>query len=1067
MPTINVGNIAGASGSVVRVDSSGSQPGLYVETTGITSFQRDFVVETVGLVNAVTLSQTGQVTATASIQAGTNVFAGGQVIAQGNITANATAGAYFIGDGSKLINLPVQSGTYSNSNVASYLPTYSGSLNNSSSIISLQGNIAAANAAIASTNANLSSFETYANANFITSGTSYSNANVAAYLVTNTGNIQTGNITPYINGLLNIGSTSKSYSNGYIANLYNVNSINDSTGATRIGVSLSPLTNGLSVGSSSTTSYGNPIYVEPSGGGTVQVALGTDGTITAQGNITANAAAGAYFIGDGSKLINLPVTPTTYSNANVAAYLPTYTGTLGGTLTTTPQPLLSNLGGAEATTIIGYNAWVDASANQTTIGSKNNIYLNAAISSDGTTVGSQAVLNTSGQFVTTALVTGNISSTNGFFWSNGTAYSTGSGTTFTGNLAGYTLVDTVNERILVNASPASSLPTTSQSNQVSAVYVQPTYTTGVLQAPATAQTVIMAMSANINLQSSYASSGNRNTYGTENYLSIYPTTANTMTNSDRVRSNQIHLDIFPSGKTWGTMSSASQASTPLSAIGAQSVFIGNGNVSSISGMTTASQIVTGGGGNNANIQYQNGLYASMGWTTVASGTTASSIQYARLISGNIAISTQANVIIANAVGIHTANGWSGAGASVTNRYAVLNEDPNTTIQSAGNVVLAGTAGIKFNDGTFQTTAATGGGSTYSNSNVASYLPTSTVTFGGNIATVSGNANIVAASNLVDMSTNTGGLQLPFGGNAARPSTPKSGTIRFNSDRANPEWYDGNDNLWKLFSETYSPTYTASYLLVAGGGGGGSDGGNPSYLGGGGGAGGLLTGTQTLNIGTTYSFTVGAGGSTATTGSNTTGFSLTALGGGAGGQYPTTSGGSGGSGGGAAANSSGYSGGSGTAGQGNAGGNSTGQASAYGGGGGGGAGAAGAAATANYGGNGGDGVQSSITGSAVYYAGGGGGGAYSGGLGAGSGGQGGGGNAALWSNITANATAGTANSGGGGGGAYQGSAANGGSGVVILSVPTVFYSGVTTGSPTVTTSGSNTILTFTASGSYTA
>jgi hypothetical protein len=44
---------------------------------------------------------------------------------------------------------------------------------------------------------------------------------------------------------------------------------------------------------------------------------------------------------------------------------------------------------------------------------------------------------------------------------------------------------------------------------------------------------------------------------------------------------------------------------------------------------------------------------------------------------------------------------------------------------------------------------------------------------------------------------------------------------------------------------------------------------------------------------------------------------------------------------------------------------------------------------------------------------------------------------------------------------------GGSGVVIISVPTVNYTGTTTGSPTVTTSGSNTILQFNSSGSYTA
>lgn len=67
-----------------------------------------------------------------------------------------------------------------------------------------------------------------------------------------------------------------------------------------------------------------------------------------------------------------------------------------------------------------------------------------------------------------------------------------------------------------------------------------------------------------------------------------------------------------------------------------------------------------------------------------------------------------------------------------------------------------------------------------------------------------------------------------------------------------------------------------------------------------------------------------------------------------------------------------------------------------------------------------------------------------------------------------AQSGTANTGGGGGGGGGGVSppvGAGGSGVVILSIPTSNYSGVITGSPTVTTSGGNTILRFTSSGTY--
>ena len=59
-----------------------------------------------------------------------NLLTGGLISALGNVTGN-----YFIGDGSQLTNLPVQPGTYSNSNVATFLGDFG------SNAISTSGNI--------------------------------------------------------------------------------------------------------------------------------------------------------------------------------------------------------------------------------------------------------------------------------------------------------------------------------------------------------------------------------------------------------------------------------------------------------------------------------------------------------------------------------------------------------------------------------------------------------------------------------------------------------------------------------------------------------------------------------------------------------------------------------------------------------------------------------------------------------------------------------------------------------------------------------------------------------------
>jgi len=276
------------------------------------------------------------------------------------------------------------------------------------------------------------------------------------------------------------------------------------------------------------------------------------------------------------------------------------------------------------------------------------------------------------------------------------------------------------------------------------------------------------------------------------------------------------------------------------------------------------------------------------------------------------------------------------------------------------------------------------------------------------------------------------------------------------------------------------TVTADFLVIAGGGGGGYDQGagggaggyRNSYSAESSGGGGSSETSLELSPGTVYTVTVGGGGagrtSSGASGANGSNSSITGSDitdivstGGGGGASPGYNAGSGGSGGGAAP---GGSLGSGTANQGFDGGQTFNSPTDCGGGGG--AGEAGGTDAVSHGG---DGLNSSITGSSVARGGGGGGMDYYNDHGGADGGTGGGGDGSgTTPGVFGND--GTANTGGGGGGASGNSPTigyDGGSGVVILRLPTASYSGTTTGSPTVTTDGTDTILTFNASGSYTA
>lgn len=334
------------------------------------------------------------------------------------------------------------------------------------------------------------------------------------------------------------------------------------------------------------------------------------------------------------------------------------------------------------------------------------------------------------------------------------------------------------------------------------------------------------------------------------------------------------------------------------------------------------------------------------------------------------------------------------------------------------------------------------------------------------------------TNNVTINTNS----LNFQGGTVSPIYDVNGqSVRIVYSGATQGWIPTSDD---DVTDEANPPINIDFLVVAGGGAGGG-----SYQAGGGGAGGFRTSSQTTISGTVVTVTVGDGGSGVATSngnsgsdSSISGSGLTTItsAGGGGGRYigqSNINGINGGSGGGV-----GYGtnpsipilGGLGnqpstSPSQGNNGGDITDSygSSPYVGSGGGGAGAVGANGGTSGNGNGGNGAVSSITGSSVTYAGGGGGSASFPNSTGSQGGTGGGGDGD--ENNSANGSAGTANTGGGGGASRDASGVpgySGGKGVVIISVPTANYSGTTTGSPTVSVSGSNTIMQFNGSGSYT-
>ena len=184
----------------------------------------------------------------------------------------------------------------------------------------------------------------------ITAASSYGNANVADFLanygsntITTTGNISAGNVLlGYLLGAGDVTATGNVTGAQIIGNGSQLTNI---TGSNVTGV-VANATYATSAGSAATATqatYANTANSVAGGNVSGQVAnalvagtvytaaqpnitsVGTLTSLTSSGNITAS-----YFLGNGSQLTDLPVQPGTYSNANVAGFLPIYTGDYAG-----------------------------------------------------------------------------------------------------------------------------------------------------------------------------------------------------------------------------------------------------------------------------------------------------------------------------------------------------------------------------------------------------------------------------------------------------------------------------------------------------------------------------------------------------------------------------------------------------------------------------------------------------------------------------------------------------------------------------------------------------------------
>ena len=316
------GNGSGLTGVTSSINYSNANVAAYLPTyTGNLASSSDIIA-----LYANAVAQENEISALQAAQY-SNVANYLQVLTSNVTTTANISGAYILGNGRFLTGLPAG---YSNADVANYLPTYTGNLASSSDIIALYANAAAQSNAIANlqdssySNANVANYLQVLTTNVTTTANvqasylignirnttgGYNDTNVAAYLPTYLGNLQSGNLLVVNSAVIQGNLTVLGNTTTINANTLNIND-KDITVANGALTAAEANGAGLIVGQGN---LANIIFNNPANAWTLYPGVDTPGNIS-----------GSYILGNITQATGYIV----YGNANVAAYLPTYTGNL-------------------------------------------------------------------------------------------------------------------------------------------------------------------------------------------------------------------------------------------------------------------------------------------------------------------------------------------------------------------------------------------------------------------------------------------------------------------------------------------------------------------------------------------------------------------------------------------------------------------------------------------------------------------------------------------------------------------------------------------------------------------